>query len=157
MKREPMTPEGHERLQKEIDHIKHVERPANIKAIEEARSHGDLSENADYDAAKNEQGLIAGKLAALEDLLARAEVIDPKTLSGKNIMFGATVTLSDTDTGEEVTYRVLGGYEANPKKNIISVESPIGKALIGKMEGDEVSVQAPGGARQFVIEQVVYQ
>lgn len=152
-----MTPVGFERLQKEIDHIKHIDRPANIKAIEEARSHGDLSENADYDAAKNEQGLIQGRLKSLEDMLARAEVIDPKSLSGKNIMFGATVTLSDTDTGDEVTYKILGGYEADPKKNIISIDSPIGKALIGKAEGDEVSVQAPGGARQFIIEQVLYQ
>jgi transcription elongation factor GreA len=156
MKREPMTPIGHARLLKEVEQIKHIERPANIKAIEEARSHGDLSENADYDAAKNEQGLIAGRLSSLEDLLSRAEVIDPKTLSGSNIMFGATVTLSDSATGEEITYKILGGYEAEPKKNIISVDSPIGKALIGKIEGDEVSVQAPGGTRQFIIEQVQY-
>lgn len=156
MKREPMTPAGFSRLQKEIDQIKHTDRPANIKAIEEARSHGDLSENADYDAAKNEQGLIAGRLASLEDLLARAEVIDPKSLSGSNIMFGATVTLSDGNTGDEITYKILGSYEADPNKKIISIDSPIGKALIGRQEGDEVSVQAPGGARQFIIEQVRY-
>lgn len=149
-------PAGRDRLVKEIEQIKHVDRPRNIKAIEEARGHGDLSENADYDAAKNEQGLINGRLKSLEDLLARAEVIDPKTLTGPNVMFGATVTLSDTNSGDEVCYKILGSYEADFKNNVISVDSPIGKALIGKAEGDEVSAQAPGGNRKFVIEQVEY-
>ncbi len=156
LEREPMTPEGHQRLLKEIEHIKSVERPNNIKAIEEARGHGDLSENADYDAAKNEQGLIAARLAVCEDLLARAEVIDPKTLSGPRIMFGASVTLIDLENDDEVKYRLVGSYEADMKNRSISIESPIGKALIGKQEGDEVVVQTPNGAREFGIQKVEY-
>lgn len=156
MKREPMTAEGYARLVKEIEHIKQVERPNNIRAIEEARSHGDLSENADYDAAKNEQGFIAARLGSAEDLLGRAEIIDLKTLTGPTVMFGATVTMADSETGDELKYKLLGSYEADAKKNIISIESPIGKALIGKQEGDDVVVQTPGGAREFVIQNVEY-
>ena len=156
VKREPMTPEGYERLLKEIENIKTVERPRNIKALEEARAHGDLSENADYDAAKNEQGLIAAKLAQAEDRLARAEVIDPKTLSGSTIMFGATVTLIDIETEETIKYKILGAYEADMKNRTISLDSPIGKALIGKSEGDEVGVSTPNGLREFSIQKVEY-
>lgn len=156
MERFPITPAGYEKLIKEIENIKHVDRPRNIKAIEEARGHGDLSENADYDAAKNEQGLIEARLKLAEDRLARAEVIDPKALSGTQIMFGAIVSLVDSDTGDELTYQVLGPYEADVKKRIISLESPIGKALIGKNEGDEVVVQTPNGPREFGILKVVY-
>lgn len=156
MNREPITPLGYERLVKEVEHIKHVERPANIKAIEEARGHGDLSENADYDAAKQEQGLIQARLLAAEDRLARAEIIDPKTLSGPTIMFGATVTLVDTETDHEIKYQLVSSYEADAKKNLISIESPIGKALIGKEEGDEVSVSTPNGSRTFGILKVEY-
>lgn len=151
-----MTPQGLERLQKEIEQIKHVDRPNNIKAIEEARGHGDLSENADYDAAKNEQGLIQARLIHLEDILARVEVIDPKTLSGPVVMFGATVNLIDTETDDEVKYQLVSSFEADVKKNLISIESPIGRALIGKEEGDEVSVQTPSGARTFAIVKVQY-
>ncbi len=151
-----MTPKGYERLLKEIEVIKTVERPKNVLAIEEARGHGDLSENGDYDAAKNEQGLIAARLALAEDKLARAEVIDPKTLSGPTVMFGASVTLEDLDTGEEVRYMLVGSFEADPKKNLISIESPIGKALIGKSEGDEVTVKTPNGSRNFGIQAVEY-
>ena len=154
--REPITPEGYQRLLKEIEHIKSVERPSNIKAIEEARGHGDLSENADYDAAKNEQGLIAARLAAAEDRLARAEVIDPKTLKGSQVMFGATVTLVDVNTEDEITYQLVSSYEADLKNKRISIESPIGKALIGKQEGDEVVVQTPGGRKEFSIQRIEY-
>jgi transcription elongation factor GreA len=151
-----MTPQGHETLIKEIETIKHVERPANIKAIEEARAHGDLSENADYDAAKNEQGLIQARLLQLEDILARAEVIDPSTLEGPTIMFGARVKLIDTETDEEISYQLVSSYEADVKRNMISIESPIGKALIGKEEGDEVLVTTPSGKRNFAVTSVRY-
>ena len=154
--REPMTPEGYEKLQREIEQIKSVERPRNIKAIEEARAHGDLSENADYDAAKNEQGLIQARLKLAEDKLSRAEVIDPKTLSGRTVMFGATVTLIDVETEDKVTYKLVGSHEADLKHKSISIESPIGKSLIGKSEGDEVAVKTPGGSREFSIQSVVY-
>jgi len=156
MQREPITPQGHEKLVKEIEHLKHVERPNNIKAIEEARGHGDLSENADYDAAKQEQGMIQARLTSLEDRLARCEVIDPKTLSGKVVMFGATVTLVDTESDEHMVYKLLNSYEADAKLKIISLESPIGKALIGKEEGDEVVVNTPNGARDLAIVKVEF-
>ena len=156
IEREPMTPAGYKRLVEEIERIKSVERPENIKALEEARAHGDLSENADYDAAKNNQGLIGARLKLAEDKLARAEVIDPKTLSGPTVMFGATVHLVDVETNDEVTYQILGAYEADIKKRIISLESPIGKALIGKQEGDEVVVQTPNGPKTFGIQSVQY-
>jgi len=155
-KKEPITPKGYERLVAEIRHIKTVERPANIKAIEEARLQGDLSENADYQYAKNHQGLIAARLNNCESILARAEVIDPSKFSGPEIVFGAQVRLADIDSGEEVTYRILGSYEADVKKGIISVESPIGKALIGRSEGDEVKVKTPKGDKEFEILSVSY-
>ncbi len=155
-KREPMTPEGHARLVKEIDHLKHVERPNNIKAIEEARAHGDLSENAEYAAAREEQGLIAARIAKYEDMLARAEVIDPKAYKGSDIVFGATVDLVDVETDEGHTYQIVGTYEADPAKGRISVESPIGKSLIGKSEGDEVRVKTPKGERVLAITKVQY-
>ncbi|MBN8555304.1 MAG: transcription elongation factor GreA [Deltaproteobacteria bacterium] len=151
-----MTPAGYEKLQKELEQIKTVERPRNIKSIEEARAHGDLSENADYDAAKNEQGLIAARLAQVEDRLARAEVIDPKSLSGTTVMFGATVTLIDVESEEKVVYKLVGSFEADLKEKTISIESPIGKSLIGKSEGDEVVVKTPGGFREFSIQKVEY-
>jgi transcription elongation factor GreA len=154
--REAMTPTGYRRLLEEIERIKTVERPENIRAIEEARSHGDLSENADYDAAKNAQGLIGARLKLLEDRLARAEVIDPKTLTGPTIMFGATVNLVDMESDDELIYQILGTYEADIKKRIISLESPIGRALIGKQTGDEVLVQTPSGPKTFAIQDVVY-
>ncbi len=154
--REAMTPDGYQRLIKEIEHIKSVERPANIKAIEEARGHGDLSENADYDAAKQAQGLIQARLQLLEDKFARAEVIDPSTLTGPSIMFGAKVYLEDLDSNENIIYTILGSYEADPKKGIISLDSPIGKTLIGKEEGDEVVVRTPNGPRTFGVQKVEY-
>jgi len=156
MDREPITPAGYQRLLREIEQIKSVDRPRNIKAIEEARAHGDLSENADYDAAKNEQGLLNARLMAAEDRLARSEVIDPKTLSGPKVMFGATVTLADLETDEQVTYKLVSSYEADLKHKTISIESPIGKSLIGREEGDEVIVQTPQGRREFGIQRVEY-
>lgn len=155
-KREPMTPEGHKKLVQELDHLKFVERPANIKAIDEARQLGDLSENAEYHAAKEEQGILAAKIAKLEDYVARAEIIDPKKFTGPEIVFGATVQLADADTGDEVSYRLLGTYEADIKKGSISVESPIGRSLIGRKEGDEVRVKTPKGEKLFEIVSVKY-
>lgn len=151
-----MTPEGYEKLKQEIEHIKSVERPANIKAIEEARGHGDLSENADYDAAKNEQGLINARLQQAESLVSRAEIIDPKTLSGDSVMFGATVTLVDLKTDEKMVYKIVGTMEADIKQNTISFNSPIAKSLIGKQVGEEVLVKTPSGAREFGIEKIEY-
>jgi len=156
MEREPMTPEGHARLVKELDYLKHTVRPNNIKAIDEARSHGDLKENAEYHAAKDEQGLIAGRIAKAEDLLARAEVIDPKAYKGSDIVFGATVDLVDEETDEKFTYQIVGTFEADVTKGKISIESPIGKSLIGKSEGDEAKVRTPKGERNLAIVKVQY-
>lgn len=155
-KKEPMTPTGYERLVKEIEQIKSVERPENIKAIEEARGHGDLSENAEYHAAKEEQSILAARLAKCEDLLTRADVIDPSQFKGPDIVFGAKVTLEDVETSEQVVYRLVGSYEADYKEGSISIESPVGKALIGKKEGDEVRVKTPKGFREFAILSVEY-
>lgn len=151
-----MTPEGHARLVKELDYLKHTVRPNNIKAIDEARSHGDLKENAEYHAAKDEQGLIAGRIAKAEDLLARAEVIDPKAYKGSDIVFGATVDLVDEETDEKFTYQIVGTFEADVTKGKISIESPIGKSLIGKSEGDEAKVRTPKGERNLAIVKVQY-
>ena len=155
-KREPITREGYEKLVKEIDRIKHVERPANIKAIEEARSHGDLSENAEYEAAKNEQGLIESRLARCEDLLARAEVIDLGAYDGDDIVFGASVELVYMESDEKLSYRLVGTYEADIKAGSISIESPVGKALVGRRVGDEVKVKTPKGERELAIVSVKY-
>lgn len=155
-KREPITREGYEKLVKEIERIKHVERPANIKAIEEARSHGDLSENAEYEAAKNEQGLIESRLARCEDLLARAEVIDPKAYDSDDVVFGASVELVDMESDEKLSYRLVGTYEADIKSGSISIESPVGRALVGRRVGDEVKVKTPKGERELAIVSVKY-
>jgi transcription elongation factor GreA len=151
-----ITPEGVERLKKEIEQIKSVHRPANIKAIAEARAHGDLSENADYDAAKQEQGMIQARLLQAEAVLSRADVIDPTKLSGDDVKFGATVTLTDMESDEVVIYKLVSSYEADLKERKISIESPIGKALIGKNIGDDVVVKTPRGPREFGIEKVEY-
>jgi len=154
--REPITPRGYEKLQKELDQLKNVDRPANIKAIEEARAHGDLSENAEYHAARDEQGMIAAKIAKFEDIFARAEVIDSKNYDGTDIVFGACVELVDQETDEKLKYQIVGTYEADLKAGTISVESPIAKALIGRTEGDEVRVKTPKGFRELVITSVKY-
>jgi len=156
-RREPITPQGYEKLKAEIDKLKNVDRPANIRAIEEARAHGDLSENAEYHAAKEEQAMIAAKLAKFEDLFARAEVIDPKQQKGEYIVFGAHVKLIDTETDEEMTYRIVGTFEADVKTGSISIDSPIAKALIGKTVGDEVNVKTPKGIRQLAVLSVSFQ
>jgi transcription elongation factor GreA len=147
----PMTPSGHRELKAELKKLKEVDRPANAKAIEIARGHGDLSENADYDAAKNEQGLIEAKIERVNGTLALAEVIDPTKLSGDKVLFGATVTFEDEDSGEEKTYTIVGEHEADLKKGRIAITAPIARALIGKEVGDTAQVRAPGGVREVEI------
>lgn len=151
-----MTMEGHEALIQELSHLKSVERPAVIQAIAEAREHGDLSENAEYHAAKERQSFIEGRIAELDDKLARADVIDLSKLSGSKVRFGATVKLIDVDTEDEHVYKIVGDDEADIAKGKISISSPIARALIGKEEGDEAEVSAPGGAKAYEIAQVEF-
>ncbi|MFM2043247.1 MAG: transcription elongation factor GreA [Pseudomonadota bacterium] len=146
-----MTARGFTRLQDELKHLKSVERPAVIKAIAEAREHGDLSENAEYTAARERQSFIEGRVMELEDKISRAEVIDPARLSGDTIKFGATVTLADEDTDEESTYQIVGQDESDIKGGFISITSPLARALIGKHVGDTVEVTTPGGSKSYEI------
>jgi transcription elongation factor GreA len=153
----PLTVKGAEKLRAELHKLKTVERPAVIQAIAEARSHGDLSENAEYDAAKEKQGFIEGRIADLEGKLSNAQLIDPSDLDADGrVVFGATVELEDIDSGDTVTYQVVGDDEADIKLGQISVSSPIARALIGKYAGDTVDVQAPGGVRQYEVLDVLY-
>ncbi|MGV3510691.1 MAG: transcription elongation factor GreA [Novosphingobium sp.] len=151
MQRIPMTSEGFEALQAELKTLKSEERPNIIAAIAEARSHGDLSENAEYHAAKEKQSFIEGRIAELEGKLAHAEVIDTSRLQGKTVKFGATVKVTDEDTGESFTYKIVGEDEADIARKKISISSPIARAMIGKEEGDTAEVSAPGGAKSFEI------
>jgi len=152
----PMTPEGHTKLKAALRQLIEVERPTIVKAIEEARAHGDLSENAEYDSAKEKQGMIEARIRDYEAKLALAEVIDPSTLSGDRVMFGAHVTLEDVDTDEIVTYQLVGSEESDIKAGRISIEAPIGRALLGKEVDDEVVIQVPRGRRTLVITDVEY-
>lgn len=147
----PMTPVGHEWMKAQLKKLKEVDRPANSRAIEIARGHGDLSENADYSAAKEEQGMIEARIREYEAKLALAEVIDPTDLSGEMVRFGATVTIEDSETGEESTYTIVGEHEADIKQNRISIGAPVARALIGRSVGDEVRVKTPKGIREFDI------
>jgi transcription elongation factor GreA len=149
--RVPMTPRGYEALKQELQRLKSVERPANIKDIEEAIAHGDLSENAEYHAAKEKQAHIAGKMAMLDDRIARAQVIDTAGQSPDKVSFGATIKLADVESNDEVTYTLLGEDEADAKKGLISITSPVAQALMGKEVGDEVSVKVPKGVREFEV------
>lgn len=152
----PMTLGGYEKLEADLKKLKNEERPAVIQAIAEARAHGDLSENAEYHAAKERQGWIESQIVDLEDKYTRAQVIDVKSLNGDTVKFGATVTLIDEDTEEEKVWQIVGDLEADVKLQRISVSSPIARALIGKSEGDSVEVAAPGGARSYEIAKVEY-
>jgi transcription elongation factor GreA len=152
----PITTGGLGRLKEELKRLKAVERPKIVKEIAEARSHGDLSENAEYHAAKEKQSHIEGRIMQVEDWIARAEVIDVGKLSGDRVVFGATVTLADGDSGDEVRYQVVGELEADLKKGKISVTSPIARALIGRSEGDVVKVRTPGGEREYEISGVEF-
>lgn len=151
MDRVPMTSEGFARMQEELQRLKSEERPRIIQAIAEARAHGDLSENAEYHAAKEAQGLNEAKVAELEDKLSRADVIEPKDMSGKTVKFGATVSLIDEDTEEKVKYKIVGDMEANLRDGKISISSPIARALIGKAKGDVTEVVTPKGSRSFEV------
>ncbi len=154
--RMPITKAGLARLKDELKRLKAVERPKIVKEIAEARSHGDLSENAEYHAAKDKQSHLEGRILQVEDWIARAEVIDVSKLRGERVVFGATVTISDSDSGDEVRYQVVGELEADLKKGKISVTSPIARALIGKSEGDVAKVRSPGGEREYEIVSVEF-
>ena len=155
MEKIPMTRKGHDALETELKHLKSVERPAIIKAIAEAREHGDLSENAEYHSAKEKQSFIEGRIKELEGAISLADVIDPAKMSGP-IKFGATVTLVDEDTDEKKTYQIVGEYEANIEKGLLNIKSPIARALIGKEEGDSVEVRTPGGEKSYEVLKIVY-
>lgn len=155
MEKIPMTPQGHKAAEAELKQLKSVDRPAVIKAIAEAREHGDLSENAEYHAAREQQSHIEGRIKELEGIIGLADVIDVSRLSGA-VKFGATVKLVDEDTEEERTYQIVGEPEANIEKNLINIRSPLARALIGKEEGDSVEVATPGGTRYYEILSVKY-
>lgn len=158
MSKVPLTVKGAEKLKAELHRLKSVERPRVIRAIAEAREHGDLKENAEYQAAREQQGFIEGRIKELEHKLANAQVIDPSTLNaGGKVVFGAKVVLMDVDTDQEITYQIVGEDEADIKQGLISVTSPIARALIGKFEGDEVVVDAPGGQKEYEIVEVRYE
>ncbi|MBI2486233.1 MAG: transcription elongation factor GreA [Deltaproteobacteria bacterium] len=148
----PITPGGYKKLQEELHRMKTVERPQVIKMIEHARSLGDISENAEYETAKDRQSFVEGRIQELENRLARAEIIDPAKLLNKDrVMFGVRVTLEEIETGKTVNYQLVGPDESEPENGLISVTSPIGRALLGKRVDDEVRVQTPGGIREFVV------
>ena len=153
----PITKRGAEKLKEELQRLKTVDRPGVIAAIAEARSHGDLSENAEYDAATDRQGFIEGRIQEVESKLSAAQIIDPTQLdAGGKVVFGATVDLEDEDSGDAVTYQIVGEDEADLKQGLINVSSPIARALIGKEEGDTAVVQAPGGERRYEVVGVRY-
>lgn len=155
MERIPITKEGYQALKKELENLKTVERPKNIEAIEIARAHGDLSENAEYDAAKERQSFIQGRINELEYKLANADVIDPSKLPKDKVVFGAFILLENVDTGEEVKYQLVGPDESDIDKGKISVTSPLGKGILGKVPGDEVTFQAPAGKRIYEIVEIL--
>ncbi|MBX6366780.1 MAG: transcription elongation factor GreA [Rhodospirillales bacterium] len=156
MNKIPMTLEGYNRLQEELKRLKTTERPNIIKAIAEARDHGDLSENAEYHAARERQGFIEGRIMELEDKIARTEVIDVSKLSGKVVKFGAKVTLADEDTDEEQTFQIVGEDEADVSQGRLSITSPLARALIGKSKGDSVEVSTPRGAKSYEVVKVAF-
>ncbi len=156
MQKFPMTAPGLLRLEQELRQLKSVERPAIIRAIAEARSHGDLSENAEYHAARERQSFLEGRVLELEDIISSAEVIDPASLSGEHVKFGAHITLVDEETDKEVAYQIVGVHEADIKQGLLSISSPLAKALIGKKPGDSISVPAPSGDRTYEIIAVKY-
>ncbi|KPP84000.1 MAG: transcription elongation factor GreA [Rhodobacteraceae bacterium HLUCCA08] len=155
MEKIPLTRAGYDKLGAELKQLKSVERPAIIRAISEAREHGDLSENAEYHSAKEKQGFIEGRIKELEGLMGRAEVIDPAKLSG-SVKFGATIQLVDEDTDEEKTYQIVGEYEADIEAGKLNIKSPLARALIGKEQGDSVEVRTPGGEKSYEILDIRY-
>ena len=156
MEKIPMTSSGYERLQEELKTLKTVERPAVIRAIAEAREHGDLSENAEYHAARERQSFIEGRVIELEDMIARSEVIDISKMSGSNVKFGATVTLSDEDTDEESVFQIVGAVESDIRSGRLSITAPLARGLIGKSVGESVEVTTPSGSKSYEIVDVKY-
>ena len=157
MSRAPLTLNGAQRLRDELDHLKSVKRPEIINAISEARAHGDLKENAEYHAAREQQSFIEGRIKQLESELSHAEVIDVARLNaGTRVVFGATVTLADVETDEEKKYQIVGDLEADIKQGLIAISSPVARAMIGKLEGDAVTIEAPAGQREYEIISVAY-
>jgi transcription elongation factor GreA len=154
---EPMTIYGYEKLQAEVKDLKEVKRPGVVKAIEDALEHGDLKENAEYHAAKEQQKTIDNRLAELQEILGNAQIVDPSELAHSKVSFGSTVVMTDMDTDEEVTYTIVGGAESNPEIGLISFNSPLAKQLLGREEGDEVKMRLPGGTKEFEIDEVKYQ
>lgn len=155
--RAPITAQGAQKLRAELENLKSVQRPAVINAIAEARAHGDLKENAEYAAAREQQGFIEGRIKQLESELSHAEIIDVTKLNaGSRVVFGATVELADVDTDEQKTYQIVGDLEADIKQGLIAISSPVARALIGKHEGDAVTIEAPGGTREYEIVGVRY-
>ncbi|HEY4187406.1 MAG TPA: transcription elongation factor GreA [Polyangia bacterium] len=152
----PMTPRGQRILKDELKRLREVERPKNVQDIEEARAHGDLRENAEYHAAKERQSFIEGRSRQIESTLAQADVIDPTTLSGTRVVFGATVRLTDTDTAEEVTYSVVGDHEADIKAGRIAISAPLARAMIGREQGDTVTLKTGKGTREYQISGVLF-
>jgi transcription elongation factor GreA len=153
----PMTPRGQQLLKDELKRLREVERPKNVRDIEEARAHGDLKENAEYHAAKEKQGFIEGRSREIEAVLAQADVIDPGKLSGTKVVFGATVKLTDTDSGDEVTYTIVGEYEADIKQSRIAISAPLARAMIGREQGDTVSLKTGKGTREYEITKVHFE
>ncbi len=154
---EPMTLFGYEKLQVEVKNLKEVKRPQTVKDIEEALEHGDLKENAEYHAAKEQQRIIDGRLADLAELIGCAKIVDPTELTHSKISFGSTIVMTDMDTDVEHRYTIVGGCESNPDMGLISFHSPLAKQLLGKEEGDEVKVKLPGGEKEYEIDEVKYQ
>ncbi len=156
MQKVPMLECTYKKLSKELEELKTIERPRIAKIIDEARELGDLKENAEYHAAKERQGLMEARINELTDILARAQVIDPSKLPHERVSFGSTVVLIDQETDEEITYTIVGTQESNPSKGLISIESPLAKALLGKEEGDEVEIKLPSGLKRFDIEEIKF-
>jgi len=152
-----MTPRGQQYLRDELKRLREVERPKNVRDIEEARAHGDLKENAEYHAAKEKQSFIEGRSREVEAILAQADVIDPAKLSGTKVVFGATVKLIDTDSGDEVTYAIVGDYEADIKLQRIAISAPLARAMIGREQGDTVTLKTSKGTREYEIAQVRFE
>lgn len=152
----PMTPQGQRRLREELKRLREVERPKNVQDIEIARGHGDISENAEYHAAKERQSFLEGRIRELEGTIALAEVIDPAKLSGSRVVFGATVRLADTDSGEETVYSIVGDHEGDIKGGRIAISAPLARALIGREEGDTVNLRTGKGAREYQIQEVKF-
>jgi transcription elongation factor GreA len=153
----PMTPRGRQALKDELKRLREIERPKNVRDIEEALAHGDLRENSEYHAAKERQGFIEGRSREIDSILAQADVIDPSKLSGTRVVFGATVQLTDTDTGEEITYSIVGDHEADVKASRIAISAPLARAMIGREQGDQVTFKTAKGTREFSIVSVRFE